>query len=407
MKPIIRVVLLVGAVYFAIMTESCKEQGCTDPMAQNYEPDAELNDGSCAYEDVTNVLKTEFSENYAAMALATYEDALDEAILLQVAIEDFVQNPTIPGLENCKSLWLQSRIPYNQCEAFDFYGSPGEQLKSRLNEWVFDPNRIDKHGEGVPSGIINETDVYPIINAETLKKLHDEGTTALGYHVLEFLLWGNTATGGGGRKFNEFLASDTTVANTARRAAYLKVCADQLVLDLAAVANAWRAGFKTEFMNYSPRKRTRLAMAGLVKFAQLELAETRIGISVDQSLPNREESTFSNNTSNDVKFNALGLRNVFNGSYGRIDSTYVEGTSLLGLFNAYDADKATLAMEAMTNLVTSSSAIESPYQAAMQAEQNGPAGPIANTRQFLNEFSDVVREMATEMGMGLEGDLMP
>ena len=41
--------LLLGTV----LLFSCKKEGCTDPIATNYNPEADINNGSCDYYNIT------------------------------------------------------------------------------------------------------------------------------------------------------------------------------------------------------------------------------------------------------------------------------------------------------------------------------------------------------------------
>ena len=36
-----------------VLFSSCKKEGCTDPLAINYDPDSEINNGSCNYFETT------------------------------------------------------------------------------------------------------------------------------------------------------------------------------------------------------------------------------------------------------------------------------------------------------------------------------------------------------------------
>ena len=46
-----------------IFTSCKKEEGCTDPIASNYNMDAEQNDGSCIYLGCTDINASNYSAN--------------------------------------------------------------------------------------------------------------------------------------------------------------------------------------------------------------------------------------------------------------------------------------------------------------------------------------------------------
>ena len=61
---------------------------------------------------------------YANIATANYSKALQDAKLLQVAIERFTKNPTEMTLKNAKNAWLISRESYGETEIFRLANGP-------------------------------------------------------------------------------------------------------------------------------------------------------------------------------------------------------------------------------------------------------------------------------------------
>lgn len=405
----------------AVCLSGCVERGCTDPLAANYNPDAERNDGSCVYDIVTNQANIDFVETYASIVHAMYEDAYLEALVLQETIDLFLSNPTIPGLEACKEKWVLAHIPYSQSEGFRFaFGAidaSENNYERRLNAWDFNPARID-YVEGSPiSGIINDSVNYPSIAAKHLLELNDGSggqQITLGYHVIEFLLWGEDLTPledelPGMRAFSDYVLGGSNFNTAKRRGTYLKVCVDQLVADLKSLSDEWspsiQNNYRTEFLNLTPKKATRFALTGLVNFSQFELAKYRLENSLG-SIAGREESRFSDNSHRDLYFNAIGLKSVFDGRYGRVDSTNVEGFSLSDLIVRLQPEMAEKANTLTTDLITKATAVPSPLDYNQSIEVKGSVGPINEMITALKAFGNHLTDVSVEMGIGIKGDLL-
>src|SRR5262249_13653052 len=141
-------------------------------------------------------LKQSIKENYANMVFASYEDAYNEAVKLQTAINTFVATPTATNLEACKTAWKAAREPYGQTEAYRFASGPidaEDGPEGMLNAWPLDENYIDYVSGDAAAGIINNVTGFPTIDIALIESQNEQGGEAnisAGYHAIEFLLWG-------------------------------------------------------------------------------------------------------------------------------------------------------------------------------------------------------------------------
>ena len=188
---------------------------------------------------------TAAADNYAGIVLASYEDSYNEAVTLRDLVNDFVANPTEEGFEACKNQWLAARIPYGQTEVYRFYGGPIDDEdgpEGAINAWPLDENYIDYVVGAENGGIINDTKNFPTIDKKTLIDLNEKGgetNISIGFHAIEFLLWGQDSADTklkkpGQRPYTDFLTEGGTAKNQQRRAAYLKAVAEilfRLVVD--------------------------------------------------------------------------------------------------------------------------------------------------------------------------------
>jgi putative iron-regulated protein len=325
-------------------------------------------------------------EIYADIAQAGYEDSLETAKTLRLAIDAFLAKPTEGNLRAARAAWIAARIPYMQTEAYRFGNSIVDDWEGRVNAWPLDEGLIDyvtaaygtESGENelyVANVIANASltiggktlDAAKITKALLQDELQEAGgieaNVATGYHAVEFLLWGQdlngTGPGNGNRPARDYNVKKCTNGNCERRAEYLKVVTDLLVDDLAWMAEQWAEGGEARkvIMEGSDEEGLTAIMTGLGSLSYGELAGERMKLGLMIHDPEEEHDCFSDNTHASHFFDALGIRNVYLGAYRRADRSLVSGPSISDLVKAKSPDtdaelsaKLDATMEAMNAL---------------------------------------------------------
>jgi putative iron-regulated protein len=332
---------------------------------------------------------------HADIAQAAYGDSLDNAHTLKLAVDAFLTEHTEDNLRGARAAWIAARIPYMQTEAFRFGNAIVDDWEGRVNSWPLDEGLIDyvSSSYGTESA---ENDLYTanVIANKTLiiggKKLDTskitkelladhlqeaggvEANVATGYHAIEFLLWGQdlngTGPGNGNRPASDYDVKKCTNGNCERRAEYLRAATDLLVDDLAWMAAQWAPGgeARKHIMDGSDEAGLTAIMTGLGSLSYGELAGERMKLGLMIHDPEEEHDCFSDNTHASHFFDALGIRNVYLGSYRRADRSLVTGPSISDLVKAkspeVDAEvraKLDATMEAMNALYLRALTIES------------------------------------------------
>lgn len=367
---------------------------------------------------------------YSDIALAKYEDALATAKALDAAVEAFLSAPSEATLATARSAWKASRIPYQQTEAYRFGNPIVDDWEGRVNAWPLDEGLIDyvdaSYGSEsddntlytanvianpaieINGSKVDASAITPTFLSGTLQEAGGiEANVATGYHAIEFLLWGQdlngTGPGAGDRPFTDFDAANCTGGNCDRRAEYLGAATDLLVADLEEMVANWRAGgaARANLLEGEPSAGLAAILTGLGSLSYGELAGERMKLGLLLHDPEEEHDCFSDNTHVSHLYDAVGIRNVYHGSYTRIDGSVVEGPSIADLVKeadpALDAelsaklDATVAAMEAMAARVEAGEAYD---QMIGEGNAEGNAAVQAGIDGLIDQTRSIERVVA-------------
>lgn len=309
--------------------------------------------------------KADVLAHYADIAAAGYADSVATAQALQVAVSAFITAPSEESQAVAKAAWVAARVPYQQTEAFRFGNAIVDDWEGRVNAWPLDEGLIDY--VDMDSAAVNEenelallnivanstvtiggeaidaTEITPELLGEVLHEAEGiEANVATGYHAIEFLLWGQdlngTKAGAGARPFTDFVVGEgCSGGNCDRRAAYLKAATDLLVADLEEMAANWAAdGAARTGLLEDPDAGISAILTGLGSLSYGELAGERMKLGLMLHDPEEEHDCFSDMTHLSHYYDGLGIRNVYTGSYTRVDGSVVSGASISDLVKAAD-----------------------------------------------------------------------
>jgi putative iron-regulated protein len=305
----------------------------------------------------------EVTTHYADMALATYQDSLTTAQSLQAAVDALIATPSDATLQAARDAWKAARVPYQQSEAFRFGNPIVDDWEGQVNSWPLDEGLIDyvsaDYGNEenalatlnviatptftLSGAQIDATTITPALIADTLQEADGiEANVASGYHAIEFLLWGQdlngTEPGAGARPYTDFVVGEgCTGGNCDRRAAYLQAATSLLVSDLEEMVGNWdQDGPARAAVTADPEAGVLAMLTGMGSLSYGELAGERIKLGLMLNDPEEEHDCFSDNTHNSHFYDGLGIRNVYLGSYTRVDGSVVSGPSLAELVAAAD-----------------------------------------------------------------------
>jgi putative iron-regulated protein len=274
--------------------------------------------------------------NYRKNTLAEYTQCAADARSLKAAIDAFTASPSSSTLAGAKSAWIATRVRYAPSEAHRFYEGPIDNEESgvegRINAWPLDEVAIDYTRDTAASGLVNDLTqeiTKQVIVTENEKA--GEKAVTVGFHAIEFLLWGQDdltpGTGPGKRPFTDFVDGGTA-SNQARRRKYLTLASELLVDDIDAVRTSWESekpdSFGASFGTgknggATAEQATKKLLQALASLARAELSGERMTVAFKNRSQEDEHSCFSDTTSSDIAGNARGIENVWLGRYAQND----------------------------------------------------------------------------------------
>lgn len=355
------------------------------------------------------VQKSSVINNYASIVYANYQEAIKDAKALKTTINTFVKEPTALHFEASKKAWLKARESYGPTEAFRFANGPIDDQdgpEGLLNAWPLDENYVDYVAGAANSGIINNTIEFTTIDKATLSNLNEVGGEAnisVGYHAIEFLLWGqdNTAPSdqqAGKRPYTDFVDGGTAT-NQKRRRDYLAVCADLLTDHLQLMIEEWKDGgaYRTTFLALDENTVLKNIITSIATLSKSELAGERMFVAYDNQDQEDEHSCFSDNTHRDIRLNLDGIVNVYKGTYGDI-----KGSSLEELISEKNPTLGAKISTQLAAAVTSVEATAKPFDYAISNAVERPK--VLAAVNALQDLGDGFVEGGAALGLSITTD---
>ena len=133
----LKLTLLIGIVSFFVF--SCREKGCMDPNAINYNPDAKK-DAPCEYGDFDkSEMLTNICDNYI---IPSYTEFNSQTNNLNTKIVNFVTTPSISNLQDLRSQWIEALLRWQDVSFIEFGPSEYILLKNQVNIYPVDTTLI-------------------------------------------------------------------------------------------------------------------------------------------------------------------------------------------------------------------------------------------------------------------------
>jgi len=363
--------------------------GCDDQEAETLYARENYNYAKSGTSQLTLKVDAEiarnFAESYANIAYAVFEDAVFSAKELQDAIDTFLANPSDKTQFAAKQAWIKARSSYVQTEVFNIFNDDKRFL---VNAWpinaglidyvsadtVTEPNNAAAFANIIASDTINiENNEFDVseITADKLLNLNRvlgfESNVTTGFHVVEFLLWGQNALSfpvdESLRSYTDYLLGEQcTNGNCAKRGTYLKVVIEQLVADLEDMSANWQAesfilesdnsreiavninNYRSRLINDDPQISLHRILRGLKSVADDLQLQTLAAL--DDAPEQYYE--FSNNQHDYYFYSVKGLNNVILGKYQQLSGELLVGQSLPSLLPKENVDNLALS-EVITN----------------------------------------------------------
>ena len=255
------------------------------------------NDDQLTYQ--VSKLKHGYYDSYAFLL----EQNQTSVNTLNSKINSFYNLPVIANFQQSKDSWLNANENFLLIGPYRYISStqnPFNGNESYFDLYPINPSFIDYTATSPGSGIVSDAVNYPSITSYNLEGWHLQGSATnatVGYHCIEFMLWGedNNTNGPGQRIHQDFVGNGTTEA---RRRQYLysaSLSLQQKTSTLSIVA------LKESLIQSSPKATLKLMFDGLLSYIKNDVAEKCLLTPYNSQSQADEISQFSDNTNSDIK----------------------------------------------------------------------------------------------------------
>jgi putative iron-regulated protein len=310
-------------------------------------------------------------EAYVELARASYARAASDAEVLGKAVDALLANPSEATLADARKAWVATRPAYLRTEVFRFYDGPIEKVEEEINAWPLNEAYLD-YVQGSPSsGLINDPSAPLDEDAlEGRNQKQDEADVTIGWHAIEFLLWGQdqSAEGPGNRPYTDYIAGQ---GNNDRRRAYLKIATENLLEELEKLRDSWADadddGYATRFAKLPQREAIGRMVNGMAILAGYEMMSERMGVALDSGDQEDEQSCFSDTTKQDFVQDLAGIKQVWT---GKADGAVRPG--LDALVRRIDAPTADRVDALLADAEAKINALGEPWDKVLAAGKDSP-----------------------------------
>jgi len=309
-------------IFLALLLTSVVLAGCDrtppDTTSQKSQPATETEATEPASEEWPQALLQEAQRAHRALQEATEQ--------LAQAVGLFLAEPGDDSLQAARDAWRHAHQAYKAVEVYQSLNltpvetAPSPQfqvhhsLSSRLDLHPLEPGYLDAV-EGYPySGLVFAESVP--ITPESLNEQHQFSDTAyvvLGFHPVEFLLWGENRNQQSHRSWHDFERQSQEPSSQAddqgpaklRRRQLLSIITNQLAQDIGILCQAWQlpeGHYPSQFLKLPPADQH-----NRIRRALLQTLEQEINAPLQAALVTTNpqdgqppESVFSQNTQQDL-----------------------------------------------------------------------------------------------------------
>ena len=357
----------------------------------------------CSSRETDGRQTKKFIEAYVELAFKAYDDSYQSALKLKNAIETFINEPSDIKFQKAKLAWINARTAYGKTEVFRFYGGPidnEKNIESFLNSWPLDEGHIDYISGNERSGIIN--DIKIALSKENLIRFNGnpgEKSVSLGYHAIEFLLWGQDLSEhkeAGKRAYSDYTKSKK---NHQRRKQYLILATEILIDHLKEIVEAWKVdngdNYRSQFLAFSNQKALKKILKGVSFLLYEELAGERMMVALESNDKENEQSCFSDQTKLDIINNLYGAKQVLKGLYGskKLKANYI---SLLRRKNKKIAKQIEVSLQVAEKACK---AIEDPFDQEIKGSNEEGKKRIMFASEKILSLGFLIASSAKELGI--------